>query len=217
MYFDSNIPGIIRAPTPTRVQRKLLNFRTLQKGWHYGEGGPISETVVQFAEMLYRYCVSIGFTNMNAFPGADGEILLTIYAKEYRRGRIDNHYIELLLEDDKHVTMVHERNKTQELVLERIEDREIKTQLKKIRDEIWNISGSSMLRIMIHRGVSSEVLLSSAPQGGWVAVYLSSSTSASTRLGTPYASTSENFIQPQRVSRQSIGSSMKASSHQDTV
>lgn len=66
-----------------RVERKLRSFGGLVRGWHYGEGEPIAAETVRLARRLHLFSVALGFTNMDAFPCVNGEVLLTIYADRY--------------------------------------------------------------------------------------------------------------------------------------
>ena len=59
--------------------RKLSEFGSLQPGWHYGDGVPISQNLIAKARTVAQKAVSFGFPESNAFPGVDGGILITVY------------------------------------------------------------------------------------------------------------------------------------------
>jgi hypothetical protein len=181
---------------PSRVVRKLANFRMLPEGWHYGEGNRISDKVINRTYKWYVQLLSLGFTNMDVFPGSDGEMLLTIYAKQFRPGYRIDHYIELLIEGDNVISLLHERDREEYRRVDAVTDNAISVHVNKIRDEIWNTSGSSMSNITTQLGASSKVALSNDPQKNAAAGFLSFSASASQPLGKLFASTPEYIIRP---------------------
>jgi len=74
------------------TEQKIRDFYSLPVGWHYGDGiAPTSDMIakaVQY-EALYRL---LGYPITDAFPGIDGEIMVTAYHGDY--------YVELTLEVD---------------------------------------------------------------------------------------------------------------------
>lgn len=74
------------------TEQKIRSFRSLSPGWHYGSGvAPTNDMIakaVQY-EALYRL---LGYPITDAFPGADGEIMVTAYHGDF--------YVELTLETD---------------------------------------------------------------------------------------------------------------------
>lgn len=59
----------------------IKSFLTLPKGWHYGSGIPMSEITTNIALEFNEYAENFGLIT-EAFPGVDGEILLSIYGWE---------------------------------------------------------------------------------------------------------------------------------------
>lgn len=58
---------------------KLVNFRTLQAGWHFRqEGVPFAPEMLDKAAALNAAFVACGFQT-DAFPGTDGGIQITLY------------------------------------------------------------------------------------------------------------------------------------------
>lgn len=57
---------------------ELKDFARLPKGWHYGFGGPISKETIDLAIGFNEKAENYGFKT-EAFPGVDGEILLSVY------------------------------------------------------------------------------------------------------------------------------------------
>ena len=82
------------------TERKIRGFKRLQKGWHYGEGRPFGDNIINAAISLHKEALRLGFFETDAFPGANGEIMVTIYRHE--------HYLEFIIERDLTVTFSRE-------------------------------------------------------------------------------------------------------------
>jgi hypothetical protein len=61
------------------TEAKLLNFRILLPGWHYGDGVAFSESAINDAVILHRQIYFKGFQRTDAFAGACGEIQVAVY------------------------------------------------------------------------------------------------------------------------------------------
>lgn len=85
-----------------RAHREILSFKNYPKGWCYGEGIPFREENIENALKLNRLLLSNGMPKTNAFPGADGSIMVTAYADKY--------CWEFIFEHDKTVTIVTEED-----------------------------------------------------------------------------------------------------------
>jgi hypothetical protein len=114
---------------PADTASKILSFEDLPIGWHYGEGGPITESVIGTALDIYWRLSSFGFEDTDAFPGTYGEIMVTAY-----RG---HHYIELIVETDGTVSVCYERGGEDVYSEEHLEFGRALDMLKKISEEIW--------------------------------------------------------------------------------
>ena len=66
-------------PSVSDTITKITGFRDLPVGWHYGKGGPISPSFIAQALGIVRQAEALGFQEMDAFPGAEGEVRVTIY------------------------------------------------------------------------------------------------------------------------------------------
>ncbi len=66
-----------------RTVSKILSFRKLKRGWHYGQGSAISHGIIEKALRIHSVMLSLGFFETNAFPGVDGEVLLTCYFRDH--------------------------------------------------------------------------------------------------------------------------------------
>jgi hypothetical protein len=84
---------------------KILSFRDLVPGWHYGSGGPIGAPVIAAATQLYWSLTQNGFNNTDAFPGANGEIQLTAYHTAFDGTR---RYIGIMIEPTGELSLVYE-------------------------------------------------------------------------------------------------------------
>lgn len=63
----------------TTIEAKIRSFSELERGWHYGEGGPptpeMVERAVKFSRFLEDYATGYGSNvTLDAFPGIAGEI-----------------------------------------------------------------------------------------------------------------------------------------------
>ena len=61
---------------------KIRSFQSLPKGWYYGEGDAIGYNMREKAIAFTRVAEKYGIERADAFPGADGEIALSLYVGE---------------------------------------------------------------------------------------------------------------------------------------
>ena len=88
----------VSAPA-TRTERKIRSFLAISYGWHYGSGRPaLISTVRKALSILWNY-IDLGFTETGAFPGVNGEIMVTAYSGQ--------HCVELTIENDNTFTISH--------------------------------------------------------------------------------------------------------------
>jgi hypothetical protein len=66
-------------PEIEQTLKKLAEFTRLERGWHFGEGGPIHEEEVVRAAKFLNTAEELGIETANAFPLVSGEIELTFY------------------------------------------------------------------------------------------------------------------------------------------
>lgn len=127
---------------------KILSFRSLPVGWHYGRGGPLSVDVVNRALQIDSYYRQLGFSTTDAFPGADGELMITAY-----RGP---HCIETIISTDLRYSVTHERDDTEISAISDLDDRAAKQTIRRIGAEIWCSFGLSIQSTTTKRGKGSE-------------------------------------------------------------
>lgn len=84
-----------------QTEAKILSFRELPVGWHFGGGAPPSQETIDSALRLNREAMLLGFEKTNAFPGIEGEIQVTAY--------LDTFSFEFTIERDGAITFVKEQ------------------------------------------------------------------------------------------------------------
>lgn len=119
------------------TSQKIASFVSLPVGWHYGQGGPLSDIAINKALQIDSYYRRLGFTATNAFPGADGELMITAY-----RGQ---HCIETVISRDLRYSVMYERDDIEISATLDEDDAATKRKIKRIRGEIWRSLGSSGL------------------------------------------------------------------------
>jgi hypothetical protein len=83
--------------------KKIREFCALPDGWYYGMGTGPSYRTIQIALAYLSAFMVYGFTETDAFPGADGEIMVTAYS--------ENHCIEITVDVDTTFTVSHQDGK----------------------------------------------------------------------------------------------------------
>jgi hypothetical protein len=136
LNFDYQMPIV------SGTLAKLERFRALKPGWHYGRGGPISDSVLERATDLFYFLIMIGFTRTDAFAGPEGEALITAY--------YGHHYISITIEPTLRMSLAHELNAAECCEIEADNIFEIRGHLLKVAKEIWeNIYVSFTRTILI--------------------------------------------------------------------
>ena len=162
--------------------QKIASFRLLPVGWHYGQGGPLSDNAVNKALEIDSYYRQLGFTTTDAFPGADGELMITAY-----RGP---HCIETVISRDALYSVTHERDDTEisaTLDVDRITA--IRT-IRRVGGEIWRSLGWSALFMESTTTKGRRGLEASRSKTQVMAGFLSFSGTAWTTQSNQFVSTS---------------------------
>jgi hypothetical protein len=118
----------------TATKQKIDSFAALPSGWHYGEGITPLPSAIANAHDWHERLVRARFLHTDAFPGADGEILIAAYH--------DNHNIELVLEADNSISLYYEEDDDPVVSLSHKTPSEIDNALGKIVGELWSTLGS---------------------------------------------------------------------------
>lgn len=130
------------------VLTKIRDFLQLKPGWHFGEGKPPDKNIIERALFLAERAIAVLF-NIDAFPGIDGEIMVTIY--HY------NHYLEFTFETDNSVTYVHEKDGKEVCYQEHLSFEIALKELDNFCEQIWNSSELSTASILTQEEKSLKV------------------------------------------------------------
>ena len=84
------------------AQGKILNFKQYRKGWDYGGGVPFSKETIRNALHFNQLLSGYGIPRTDAFPGANGSIMVVGYS--------DPWCWEFIVEPDGTITIVTEKN-----------------------------------------------------------------------------------------------------------
>jgi hypothetical protein len=90
----------ISPKTNPMVRDKILSFGKLRDGWDFGQGVPAPQHVVKAALMFYGLGEHLGL-EMDAFPGAGGDISVDFY--------IGEELVQVLIDTDLSLELTHER------------------------------------------------------------------------------------------------------------
>lgn len=113
------------------TESKILNYGRLEKGWRYGMGEPIDESVVQFALALHKYALGNYIYDSDVFPTEDGELLLTLYSGSY--------LMDIHIGEDAVFDITIERDRVELYEHESISFEAVKKEILAFRKEVWNL------------------------------------------------------------------------------
>lgn len=136
----------------SKTDHTIKEFMFLPVGWHYGDGGPISGSVCVTAFELNRYAVEMGLSVTEAFPGINGEIMVSIYPK--------GHVLDFTIYPNGLIRFRHEIND------EEVESEDNLTwigalqKLNKFGNGTWNSSDSPTPSISVGNQENSKTLSS---------------------------------------------------------
>src|SRR5258708_5865109 len=114
------------------TEQKISRFKSLKKGWHYGEGVLIHDQAVQEAISVHHELVLRGFYETNAFPGLDGEIQITVYE--------DSDYFSFEREPSGDWIISHEQNGTEIELLENQNLKQVSQYTNTLRSRLCSAS-----------------------------------------------------------------------------
>jgi hypothetical protein len=187
-------------PAPNDTEEKIRSFSELAVGWHYGSGHAPSQEMIATAIQWHRYLIRLGFTVTDAFPGANGEIMVTAYEGA--------HYMEVLLDTISTVSLIHERDGKEVRSLDQVTPDQAFHALGELAGEIWNTSGYFI------QGISTVNMGSSraSPSRSMMTEPQSFNWPASLQPGPIFVRTYGNFIPTSGAIRLYSGSLTKPSS-----
>ncbi len=168
-----------------RTADKIRAFGSLSEGWHYGRGNASSENIIEECLRIHSRMIGVGFHETDAFPGIDGEVLLTAY-HEY-------HYIDILVELDGCVTITHEIGDTVVSRKGGLSEASCREELVKMAGDIWKPSASYTFDTSIIRGGALRVWHSRTRQKTEVSRSLNKN--AYFRQALAFANTSRHTIE----------------------
>lgn len=118
-------------------ERKLDRFGELEPGWDHGEGMVFTGSVLRDARSLIQEATQWAFFDTDAFPGPNGEVMVTVYSGE--------DYLEFILEPDGSVTVCREKGDKQVHYQEGLSLHDAKSEIRRLRKAttVWNTSESS--------------------------------------------------------------------------
>lgn len=182
---------------------KIKSFEKLQPGWSFGEGSQFEKDILTKGIKLIKIAGSFGFKETDAFPGLNGEVMVTLYLEE--------NYWEFTIQPDRNVTFVQEKN-DETIIYE--EGLSFKTAISKLKEigilvlkEKWNLSELLMQDITIQESEDLQVWSSKIQLVGG---YRFSARNVPEIKETVYANISENFIQPSAANHRFSGNLKKA-------
>jgi hypothetical protein len=133
-YFVFTIgPMNTRSPVQNDTANKIRSFADLPDGWHFGAGRSASALMISRALGWQDKLRRFGFAITGAFPGANGEIMVTGYEGV--------HYVEILLETDATVSLVYERGGDEIICLDHASPDQVLAKVEGIAGQIWSTSG----------------------------------------------------------------------------
>lgn len=119
--------------------RKIRGFAQLKTGWHYGEGIPFEQSILNNAIALNREAIRSGFLETDTFPGLNGEVVLAIYFAD--------HYLEFIIEPNGSITFYYEKGDEEIAYQEGLPLQDAKEKIRQFRAEKWIASDSLTGRI----------------------------------------------------------------------
>jgi hypothetical protein len=157
MYDASILINIPNSISLNRIEitSKIKSFHSLSEGWHYGVGGPIESDIIDQAHKWVEILFICGFTDLNAFPGFDKEILLSADYNDF--------YIELIIENDKSFSIVVEKDDEPYLYKSRISANEAQEVISEITENKWIAYDCYIPVISIPAKAASQGLHSEIP------------------------------------------------------
>jgi hypothetical protein len=114
---------------------KIARFMELPRGWHYGRGVPSSRDTALNALRIVFGASLMGFTETDAFAGADGEIQVTIYHGDV--------YLEFTVDPDEGIRFVREDGEAETARTPNLSLAEALTILKDSWTDVCHSSGLS--------------------------------------------------------------------------
>ncbi len=131
-----------------KTVKKIERFRDLPRGWHYGRGVAADGTTIARAKDIFNQYAQMGFSVTDAFPGQDGEIMVTAYR--------NNYYVECIVQVDGTYSVVGEKDKDVIVEAERGTEGQTIAAIVQVAKHAWNIFGSYIPSTTMRNETSSK-------------------------------------------------------------
>jgi hypothetical protein len=112
------------------TERKINHFSTFEPGWYYGEGRAFDPLIVEDALALNKAAVQSSFFETDAFPGTDGELVVTVY--------IGEHNLEFSIRRDRSIVFCQEFGNQELKYEEGLTLQEAEARIVEFRRETWS-------------------------------------------------------------------------------
>lgn len=117
---------------PEDIFETINSFTALSIGWDYGRGGPVSDDVRGAAIKWAKYLEKQGFSNLDASPGNNNEIILA--------SSTGDHYFELIVQEAGVSSLAYDYKRKQVFFHRGLSEDETKALLAEIEARIWSAS-----------------------------------------------------------------------------
>lgn len=134
---------------PHVTESKIRGFEELGRDWYYGAEVPFDEAVIHRAIQLNQFAVNLGLFETDAFPGTEGEIIVTVYWRD--------EYLEFVLMPDDSLSITRESGDNEIYSLEGVDDNEARRRLSEFGADKWRLSGFSAQSTGTDEGDGSRV------------------------------------------------------------
>lgn len=121
------------------TRKKLRHFTQLPAGWHYGEGGPITDQSLGLALAILDKLALMGFDETDAFPGENGDVQVVAYDRP--------ELYEFNVELNGTVTIAHDHDRENVFYEEQLSLSAALDQIERFAFEKCDYSDSSTLSI----------------------------------------------------------------------
>lgn len=109
-------------PTINETRGKLIGFAFLPNGWHFNEGVPAKEQTLRTALILLGDLEKAGFTRTDAYPGADGSVMVSAYESS------DSY--DFSIRPSGAITVTHDRGDEELFYQEKMTEEEVREKIK---------------------------------------------------------------------------------------
>lgn len=97
------IDGKVKKDNELTIKEQLLSYSLFKNGWNFGEGVVFDDKIINLAIDLSNVLIQkFGEKRVKPFPGSNGEILIRLY--------FPKDYYEFIIESDKTITFIYEKN-----------------------------------------------------------------------------------------------------------